>query len=281
MSVCAAAVIRKKRPLRFVTAGSLLGVAAGLLGSRLPSSFLPDEESGPMFTSTWTFRTRLLRLETHQCSGQSGLRQMLANTPGGANTRPAVCRLQLAQLCVRTSYNAFFFRDLEALEQAAKQEEEQYQEIKQRFEPAAQQTAAGKPRSASRRRQSRESALPADFSFVPRRNRAGRDVPFLTANLDKFLAAARKATRNWLHQQQLFCRGVPQKFLEVNREKVLKQGVAIGDVYQTIQTFMGGLFINYFNDFGRTWQVYVEAGKRLIPIEYGESRSILRAQQRG
>src|SRR5712672_2951758 len=52
---------------------------------------------------------------------------------------------------------------------------------------------------------------------------------------------------------------VPQKFLDVNQEKVLKQGVAISDVYQTIQAFMGGLFINYFNDFGRTWQVYVEA----------------------
>jgi HAE1 family hydrophobic/amphiphilic exporter-1 len=35
------------------------------------------------------------------------------------------------------------------------------------------------------------------------------------------------------------------------QEKVLKQGVAIDDVYQTIQAFMGGLFINYFNDFGR------------------------------
>src|SRR5712672_4342228 len=52
---------------------------------------------------------------------------------------------------------------------------------------------------------------------------------------------------------------VPQKFLDVNQEKVLKQGVAISDVYQTIQAYMGGLFINYFNDFGRTWQVYVEA----------------------
>jgi HAE1 family hydrophobic/amphiphilic exporter-1 len=35
--------------------------------------------------------------------------------------------------------------------------------------------------------------------------------------------------------------------------------VAISDVYQAIQAFMGGLFINYFNEFGRTWQVYVEA----------------------
>jgi HAE1 family hydrophobic/amphiphilic exporter-1 len=52
---------------------------------------------------------------------------------------------------------------------------------------------------------------------------------------------------------------VPQKFVNVDREKVIKQGVAVSDVYKTIQAFMGGLFINYFNDFGRTWQVYVEA----------------------
>jgi HAE1 family hydrophobic/amphiphilic exporter-1 len=52
---------------------------------------------------------------------------------------------------------------------------------------------------------------------------------------------------------------VPQQFVQVDQEKVLKQGVAIDDVYQTIQAFMGGLFVNYFNDFGRTWQVYVEA----------------------
>jgi len=45
----------------------------------------------------------------------------------------------------------------------------------------------------------------------------------------------------------------------VDREKVLKQGVAISDVYQAIQAFMGGVFVNYFNEFGRTWQVYVEA----------------------
>jgi hydrophobic/amphiphilic exporter-1 (mainly G- bacteria), HAE1 family len=45
----------------------------------------------------------------------------------------------------------------------------------------------------------------------------------------------------------------------VDRDKVIKQGVAIADVYRTIQAFMGGLFINYFNRFGRQWQVYIEA----------------------
>jgi HAE1 family hydrophobic/amphiphilic exporter-1 len=40
---------------------------------------------------------------------------------------------------------------------------------------------------------------------------------------------------------------------------VLKQGASLSDVYQTMQAFMGGAFINFFNRFGRTWQVYVQA----------------------
>jgi len=52
---------------------------------------------------------------------------------------------------------------------------------------------------------------------------------------------------------------VPQQFVQVDRDKVLKQGVALNDVYRTIQAFMGGYFVNYFNRFGRQWQVYIEA----------------------
>ena len=52
---------------------------------------------------------------------------------------------------------------------------------------------------------------------------------------------------------------VPQVFVNVDRDKVLKQGVALGDVYQTLQAFMGGYFINFFNRFGRQWRVFVEA----------------------
>jgi len=58
---------------------------------------------------------------------------------------------------------------------------------------------------------------------------------------------------------------VPQIFARVDRDKVLKQGVAIESVYQTLQAFMGGYFINYFNRFGRQWQVYIE--------EEGEDRT--------
>ncbi len=89
-------------------------------------------------------------------------------------------------------------------------------------------------------------------------DRAGREVQFLADNLNKFLAAARKrpelATVN-----TTFLPSVPQQFIAVDRDKALKQGVDIKDVYRTIQAFMGGSFINYFNRFGRQWQVYVEA----------------------
>jgi len=56
-----------------------------------------------------------------------------------------------------------------------------------------------------------------------------------------------------------FLPSVPQKFVDVDRDKVLKQGVNLNDVYRTVQAFMGGYFINYFNRFGRQWQVYIEA----------------------
>src|SRR5208282_4849367 len=75
---------------------------------------------------------------------------------------------------------------------------------------------------------------------------------------NKFLAAARKRPELGL-VSTTFIPSVPEEFINVDRDKVLKQGVALTDVYNTIQAYMGGLFVNYYNDFGRTWQVYVEA----------------------
>ena len=52
---------------------------------------------------------------------------------------------------------------------------------------------------------------------------------------------------------------VPQVFVEVDRDKAISQGVALSDLYQTLQAFMGGAFVNYFNRFGRQWRVFIEA----------------------
>ena len=40
---------------------------------------------------------------------------------------------------------------------------------------------------------------------------------------------------------------------------MLKQGVAVADVYQTLQAYLGGLYLNQFNRFGRQWRVFLQA----------------------
>jgi multidrug efflux pump len=52
---------------------------------------------------------------------------------------------------------------------------------------------------------------------------------------------------------------VPQVDADVNREKAKAEGVNLGDVYQTMQAYMGSLYVNDFNRFGRTYQVNVSA----------------------
>ncbi len=52
---------------------------------------------------------------------------------------------------------------------------------------------------------------------------------------------------------------MPQIYADINRDKVLKQGVAVGDVYQTLQAFLGGIYVNQFNRFGRQWKVFLQA----------------------
>jgi HAE1 family hydrophobic/amphiphilic exporter-1 len=56
-----------------------------------------------------------------------------------------------------------------------------------------------------------------------------------------------------------FSPGVPQLFAEVDKEKALKQGVPISDVYSTLQAFLGGSYLNDFTRFGRQWKVYMQA----------------------
>ncbi len=55
-----------------------------------------------------------------------------------------------------------------------------------------------------------------------------------------------------------FNSSVPQIYADVDRDKVLKQGVAVSDVYQTLQAYLGGLYLNQFNRFGRQWRVFLQ-----------------------
>jgi HAE1 family hydrophobic/amphiphilic exporter-1 len=89
-------------------------------------------------------------------------------------------------------------------------------------------------------------------------DRGGRDIPFLATQVSKFMEAVRKRPEI-ASVTTTFLPIVPQLYVDVDRDKALKEGVELTDVYKTLQTFMGGYFVNYFNRFGRQWQVYVEA----------------------
>jgi len=74
----------------------------------------------------------------------------------------------------------------------------------------------------------------------------------------RFIEAAKKRPEIGLVATS-FRAEVPQIFAKIDRDKVIKQGVAVGDVYATLQAFMGNAYINEFNRFGRTWRVYLAA----------------------
>jgi multidrug efflux pump len=60
----------------------------------------------------------------------------------------------------------------------------------------------------------------------------------------------------------LFRANTPQLFVDINRTKVESLQVPLGDVFTTLQVEMGGLYVNQFNLFGRTWWVVAEAAPR-------------------
>jgi HAE1 family hydrophobic/amphiphilic exporter-1 len=225
-------------------------VAAGFLANKVPSSFLPDEDQGYFFLNL-----QLPNAASFQRTDEvvRRIEKVMIETPGVEFTTSVVGFSLLS--FVRTSYNGFFFITLKEWGDR-KKKEEQFQEIKQRVNQELSKLPEGIAFSFS------PPSIPGvgtsgGFTFVLE-DRAGKDLEFLSDNLNTFLAAARKRPEI-AGLATTFLPSVPQQFVTVDRDKVIKQGVPINDVYKTLQAFMGGLFINYFNRFGRQWQVYIEA----------------------
>jgi hydrophobic/amphiphilic exporter-1 (mainly G- bacteria), HAE1 family len=226
------------------------GVAAWFFSRHLPTSFLPDEDQGYLYINMQLPNSASME-RTSAAAKQ--VEEVLAKTPGVHYTTSVVGFSLLS--FVRTSYNAFFFVTLNPWEDR-KTQAEQFQAIKAHLNQQLRGLPEGTVFGFS------PPAIPGvgtagGVTFVLE-DRAGKDVQYLSNNLAKFMAAARKRPEIGMIITT-FIPSVPQKFINVDKDKVLKQGVNLTDVYNTIQAYMGGLFVNYYNDFGRTWQVYLEA----------------------
>jgi HAE1 family hydrophobic/amphiphilic exporter-1 len=230
----------------------LLGitVVALWLGTRLPTGFVPDEDQGYFYMNVQLPPASSLQRTDEVCKQ---IEAILEETPGVQTFNTVVGFSLLSS--TNTTYSGFYFvtlkpwgeRDPDGLTADVIM---QRLNLKLRELPEAVAFAFPPP------------AIPGvgtsgGVTFMLE-DRSGGTVEFLAQNTAKFIAAASKRPE-FAMISTTFVPNVPQIYANVDREKVLKQDVDLGDVYKTLQTFMGGVFINYFNRFGRVWQVYVQA----------------------
>jgi HAE1 family hydrophobic/amphiphilic exporter-1 len=231
----------------------ILGLTAVvlLLGRGLPGGFLPTEDQGYAFVNLQLPQGASLERTT---DATKSVEDALHQVPGVQSVVSVVGFSLLSQ--TQSTYNAFFFVTLKDWD-ARKNKEEQFAVIQNNLARALGGVKQGIAFSFA------PPAIPGlgtsgGVSLVLEDRSNSTDPNFLTGNLYKFLGALNQRPEIAAAIPTYFP-AVPQLFVDVDREKVAQQQVNIGDVYTTLQAFLGGSQVNYFNRFGRQWQTYVEA----------------------
>jgi hydrophobic/amphiphilic exporter-1 (mainly G- bacteria), HAE1 family len=235
--------------LAFLLLAALV-VGAWLFGKSVPGSFLPDEDQGFMYVGLQLPTASSLQ-RTSEASRE--VEDILMKTPGVRYVSSVVGYSLLSG--VSTTYSSFFFVSFKDWAER-KAPEESYAAIKRHVADALSHVTSGIAFSFP------PPAIPGvgasgGFSFVLE-DRSGGTTEFLAQQEQIFIAAANKRPE-LAGVMTTALLSVPQVGVTVDNAKVLTQQVGLGDVYQTLQTFMGGALVNYFTRFGRQWQVYVQA----------------------
>jgi HAE1 family hydrophobic/amphiphilic exporter-1 len=243
------ALIRKSIVGVMILVGFVL--LSGVLGKTIPSSFLPEEDYGYLLVNVQLPPAASLDRTDQVCRKVEAI---LKETEGVENYNTVAGFSLLTR--VSASYNGFFFVALKPWDERT----------------SADLDARGILTTLNKRL-GKEIPEAAAFAFMPPsipglgsaggfsfwlQDRSGGSVESLDRNLQQFLEAARKRPE-LTGVSSSFTASVPQVFANVDRDKALKQGVAVGDVYQTLQAYLGGLYLNQFNRFGRQWKVFLQA----------------------
>jgi HAE1 family hydrophobic/amphiphilic exporter-1 len=228
----------------------LFVVGAGFFGKQVPGSFLPDEDQGYVYVGLQLPNAASLE---RTANASQEVEKIIESTPGVKYVSSVIGYSMLSG--VNTTYSSFFFVSLEPWSER-KTPETSYDSIKKNLARKLSQVTSGIAFTFP------PPAIPGvgasgGFTFVLE-DRSGSSLDFLAKNTQLFLAEARKRPElAGISTTALF--DVPQVGITVDQEKVLTQQVSLASVYQTLQTFMGGSLVNFFNRFGRQWQVYVQA----------------------
>ena len=247
VTVCGSLIRKSFFSLLFLAVIAVFGV---LIGRGLPSGFLPDEDVGYFFVNVALPNAASLQRTDEACRK---VEDILRKTPGVEHFQ-GISGLSLMSVAQNT-YSGFFFVTLKEWKERKRPEEKLeaiMAHVNGELAKLPQAVAFAFPPPPI------QGIGLAGGATLVLQDRAGRDIGFLSENVDKFIKEAKKRPE-LATVTTTFLPRVPQLFVNVDRDKVLKQGVDLGQVYQTLQAFMGGYFVNYFNRFGRQWQVYVEA----------------------
>lgn len=89
-------------------------------------------------------------------------------------------------------------------------------------------------------------------------DRAGNTPEYLASQTASFIQTALQMPEIG-SMFTTFRASVPQRYMEINRDKVLKAGIELNDIYNTVGAFLGGSYVNDFNRFGRLYKAYIQA----------------------
>lgn len=228
-----------------------LAVAGGMMGKSLPTSFIPEEDQGYAFLQIQLPDAASLQRTD---AVMRKLDDILAHTHG-VQSFSGISGFSLLSN-TSASYTGFYFLQLDPWHDRLTPELSAnglMRTLNQRLAkeiPEAIGFAFGPP------------AIPGlgtagGFTFMLQ-DRAAGNIQQFWENLEKLIAAARKRPE-LASLVTTFRPSVPQLFLEVDQDRVLKQGLQFNEVYQTLQAFLGGAYVNQFNRFGRQWKVYLQA----------------------
>lgn len=238
-----------KALLAFLLLGALT-FAAGYFGKSIPKSFLPDEDQGYLYAGL-----QLPNAASLQRSSDAAreVEKIIMDTPGVQYVSTVVGYSLLSG--VNATYSSFFFISLKPWEER-KTPETSYEGIKAHLQQALARDPSGLAFSFP------PPAIPGvgtsgGATFLLE-DRSGGSVDFLAKNARLFWEEARKRPE-LAGVMTTALLNVPQVGVRVDNAKAMTQQIQLSDLYQAVQTFMGGSLINFFNRFGLQWQVYVQA----------------------
>ena len=229
---------------------ALLAVAAGLFGKRIAQSFLPDEDQGYVYAGLQLPDAFSLQ-QSSEASRQ--VEKAILETPGVENVTSIMGYSLLSG--VNATYSSFYFVSLKPWDER-KTPETSYIGLKAHLQEVLSKIPAGVAFSFP------PPAIPGvgtsgGATFILE-DRSGSPTEFLAKNAQLYIAEARKRPEfAGIMTTALF--NVPQVGVNVDNAKAMTQQIPLNTLYETVQTFMGGTLVNYFNRFGLQWQVYVQA----------------------